>query len=126
MVEPLPYCRANSIGFYALRPLGMGLLTGEYRSRPTFHLSTGRSDYRFFQEEGFASVQHGLATLKRMAWAKGVTSPQLAIAWTLHVGVTTTVANFRDESHVRENALAVDIELSEHEVQLLYEAFRLA
>ncbi|MEE8518055.1 MAG: aldo/keto reductase [Dehalococcoidia bacterium] len=125
IADALPLCRANGLGFYALRPLAMGLLSGEYRSRPTFHLSSGRSGYRFFQEEGFANAQHGIATLRRLAWAKGITLAQAAIAWTLHTGVTTTVANFRDEGHIRENAQAPDIVLSDHESHLLNEAFSL-
>jgi aryl-alcohol dehydrogenase-like predicted oxidoreductase len=53
-----------------------------------------------------------VAALRPIAGRLGVSVPQLAIAWVVHQGgVTAAIAGSRNPEHVRQNALAPEIEL---------------
>ena len=115
-------CAALEVGFLALRPLGMGLLAGEYRSRPDYRLNAERAAYPFFGEEGFSGAQHGIAYLRRLAWAHGVTPAVVALAWIAwHAGIP--IVNWRDAAQLGEIAGATDLQLTAHEAERLTEAF---
>ena len=122
--DVLPACHAAGVGFMAYSPLAMGLLTGKYRQRAVFGGGDFRSHSSHFTEEGFAAAQHGIATLRRSAWAHGVSMTQMAMAWTLHMGAGHTIVGFKTEEQMRENVGAGEVLLTEHDVRRLLEAFR--
>ncbi len=61
--------------------------------------------------------------LKAMADARGVTPAEIAIAWAMRNGRTIVVAETASEKHVREDAAAGSLMLSEAELRTLDAAF---
>ena len=85
--ELLPACRAAGIGVLAYEPLCRGLLTGKFRSPPSF-----------------------VATLERAAVKLGVPTAALALAWAARQpGVSAVLAGARSPEQVRGNAQAAEL-----------------
>lgn len=123
LADVVPACKAAGVAFLGYRGLGMGLLSGKYHQHPQFGADDFRSIYRHFHPDGFAAAQHGIAALRRHAWVRQVTMPQLALAWVLHEGATSVLAGYKSRSQVTDIAGAGDVVMSEHEAHLLREAF---
>ena len=119
----LPTCQAHGIGFMAYSPLAMGLLTGKYHQRPNFSSDDVRAHQHYFQADGFAAAQKGLAALNRFSFIRQVTMAQTALAWTLQNGATTAIAGFKDEVQAEENAMGAEVAVTDHEAEVLTQAF---
>jgi aryl-alcohol dehydrogenase-like predicted oxidoreductase len=112
----LPFCREQGIGILAHSPLGKGLLAGKYRPGHVFAPDDERSRFDRFKGEQFARYLAKADRLKSIAEARGLTLPQLAVAWTLREeAVTVCLVGCKDAAQSRENAVAGDVELSERE-----------
>jgi aryl-alcohol dehydrogenase-like predicted oxidoreductase len=112
-------------GLMALRPLGMGLLSGAYRSCPDFRADPVRKAYPFFQEPEFSGVQPGIAMLRRLAWVRRISPAQGALAWALAAGATSVAVGVDDAEQLADCASAADLVLTQHETARLTEAFSL-
>jgi myo-inositol catabolism protein IolS len=117
-------CQQAGASLMALRPLGMGLLSGGYRSRPDFRADPERG-YPFFQEEGFNGVQPGIAMLRRLAWVRRIAPAQAALAWALMSGAVSVAVGVDDAEQLASCASAGDLVLTPHEAARLSEAFSL-
>jgi aryl-alcohol dehydrogenase-like predicted oxidoreductase len=112
----LPFCREHGIGILAHSPLGKGLLAGKYRPGHVFAPDDERSQFDRFKGERFAGYIAKADRLQAIARARGLTLPQLAVAWTLREeAVTVCLVGAKNAQQARENAAAGDVILSEAE-----------
>lgn len=113
----LPLCSELGIGFVAYSPLGRGFLTGAIRNVDTLAAGDWRRANPRFQADNLA---HNLALvdgLTRLAGARGCTAAQLALAWLLGRGPQVVpIPGTRSLARLNENAAAVTIVLSAHEL----------
>jgi aryl-alcohol dehydrogenase-like predicted oxidoreductase len=116
----LPTCRALGIGFVAYSPLGRGFLTGRFKSPDDLAEDDWRRQNPRFQGENFQKNLELVATVERLARAKGCTAAQLALAWLLSRGpdIVPIPGSTRAE-RVEENARAAGIQLTTAEAASL-------
>lgn len=93
----LPWCQQQHIPVMAYCPLAQG---GRLRSGLMNH-----------------PVLNSLANLR------GVTIAQLLLAWVIHHDQVMAIPKAGSVAHVKENALALDIVLSQEEIELIEKAF---
>jgi len=120
-VEVLPFCRASGLGVLPWGPLGAGFLTGRYRrdeAPPEGSRMAGAGDdweearHRRAIEQNFRVVDEAEA----IASARGVSIPQVAIAWLLGTpGVTAPIIGPRTEAHLEDLLGAGGLELGDDE-----------
>ncbi len=114
-----PVLEELGIGVTAYGVLSRGLLSGSTPSGP----GDIRAHFPRFAGENRARNQGLVAALGRLAAAKGVTAPQMAIAWVLAKGATLVpVVGARTRSQIAESLGALEVELSPDEVRRLEEA----
>jgi len=116
--EFLRYIREAGIGLVPYFPLAAGMLTGKYRKdnidRVKGHIIDDKLQDRYFTEANFRAVE----LLQEFAKRKGVTLPQLAIAWLLsHEEVCGVIAGVTKMEHLEDNAKATSIELTEEDLR---------
>ncbi len=121
---PLPACRELGIGFVAYSPLGRGFLTGQIRSPQDFGEDDFRSRLPRFQGENFQRNLNLVATVEELAEEKGRTPSQIALAWVLGRGDDIVpIPGTKRRSYLEENAEAVDVELTDEDLERLEQAF---
>jgi aryl-alcohol dehydrogenase-like predicted oxidoreductase len=110
-------CRELGIGVVVYEPLGSGTLSG----KPIDEI---RETWAEWSEWGFykrlLAGENGeksavlVAALRPVAERLSVSVPQLAIAWVLHQdGVSSVLAGSANPDHVRSNAAAAELDLSD-------------
>jgi aryl-alcohol dehydrogenase-like predicted oxidoreductase len=121
--EILPALKELGIGLVAYSPLGRGFLSGRFSSPE--ELDEGdfrRSGPRFTGE----NLEHNLLLAERvreLAAEKGVAPGQLALAWVLHRWEhIVPIPGTKRVAYLEENLAALDVELSDEEVELIAEA----
>ena len=122
--EILPTVRELGIGFVPYSPLGRGFLTGRWRSIEDMPENDTRSA-RFprFAEENFEKNVKLADRVREVADGKGITPGQLALAWLLHQGEDIVpIPGTKRREYLEENAAAVDVKLSEDDLQRIEEA----
>jgi len=108
------------ITFVAYSPLGRGFLTGELKSPDDLAPNDWRRLNPRFQGENFEKNLELVEELGAMAWNKGTTPAQLALAWLLTRGPQVVpIPGSRRIERLEENTAAADIELSENELHRL-------
>ncbi len=121
---PLPACRELGIGFVAYSPLGRGFLTGQIRSPEDFGEDDFRSRLPRFQGENFQRNLNLVAGVEELAEEKGRTPSQIALAWVLGRGNDIVpIPGTKRRSYLEENAEAVDVELTDEDLERLEQAF---
>ncbi len=118
--ELLPLCADQQIGVIPYNPLAGGFLTGKYRRdqpppedtrfarRKEMYMPRYWNDVNFDAVERFASL----------AQEHGKTPAQLAIAWLIHNPVITApIVGASKVSQIQETLKAVDMSLSEEEIE---------
>ena len=119
----LATCRGEGVGFVAYSPLGRGFLTG--RVDTLEHLAG--DDYRRslprFQGENLTKNLDLLHRVQALAKEKGCTPSQLALAWVLAQGEDIVpIPGTKRRTYLEENAAAVGVTLSAHDLRRLREA----
>jgi aryl-alcohol dehydrogenase-like predicted oxidoreductase len=121
---PLSTCRELGIGFVAYSPLGRGFLSGRFRTPDDLEEGDFRRHHPRFQGENFRRNLELVARVEELAAEKGCTPSQLALAWVLSRGDDVVpIPGTKRRSYLEENAAAVEVELSAHEVDRLTEMF---
>ncbi|MDK4731786.1 aldo/keto reductase [Rhizobium sp. CNPSo 3490] len=121
--DVLATCRELGIGFVPYSPLGRGFLTGAIRKADDLADDDFRRQVPRFQAENFDANAALVATLEKLAAAKGVTTAQLALAWVLNQGDDIVpIPGARKLHHLEQNVAAADITLSAEELDQLGEA----
>ena len=122
--EILPAIRELGIGLVAYSPLGRGFLSGRIHSVDDLEASDFRRANPRFQGENFQKNLDLVERVEELAASKGCTAAQIALAWVLAQGEdivpipgTTRVKN------LEENVSALDVELSDEELQDLEAVF---
>ena len=121
--ELFRWCEERGIGVATYEPLANGMLAGAIRAPEDLARVVGE-DYmewpfwqRLFSPGRFERSQTVVDGMRAVAGNIGCTVAQLALAWNLRQpGVTATLAGSRNPVHVRENAEAASIELTDAQV----------
>jgi len=94
-------------------PLAHGLLSGRMTESTTFDSDDWRSKSPDFTGETFRRNLAVVQQLQRFAWDRGMSLPQLAVAWTLaNPAVDVTIVGARRPAQLNETAAAADVEVS--------------
>jgi len=118
--ELLALTEELGITFVAYSPLGRGFLTGSLKSPDDLAPNDWRRLNPRFQGENFEKNLELVEELGAMAWNKGTTPAQLALAWLLTRGPQVVpIPGSRRIERLEENTAAADIELSENELHRL-------
>jgi aryl-alcohol dehydrogenase-like predicted oxidoreductase len=111
-------CRELGIGLVAYSPMGRGFLTGKIKSRADLAPDDWRLENPRFSEANLARNLKLVETVEAMARDKGCTPAQLALAWLLAQGEDVVpIPGTRRAERLDENAAAVDVVLSQDELQ---------
>jgi aryl-alcohol dehydrogenase-like predicted oxidoreductase len=120
----LPTCRELGIGFVAYSPLGRGFLTGRIQSPEDLEDGDFRRNNPRFQGENFQRNLDLVARVEEIAAEKGRTPGQIALAWLLSHGEDIVpIPGTKRRRYLEENAEAVDVELTDEELERLEQAF---
>ena len=108
--EILPLCRELGIGFDAYSPLGRGMLMGTIEGADSLGEGDRRRDHPRFQAGNIDANVAIVQPLKEITVSKGVSMPQLAIAWLLHQGEDLVpIPGTKRTAHLLENIAAANI-----------------
>jgi aryl-alcohol dehydrogenase-like predicted oxidoreductase len=123
--EVVPYCIENKIAIIAYSPMQRGLLTGKIKPGHQFNDGDTRENSRFYKPENIVRVNAFLDTLRPLAESKKATLGQLVLRWTVgQPGITIALAGARNAEQAIQNAKAMDISLSQEEVQFINKQIR--
>jgi aryl-alcohol dehydrogenase-like predicted oxidoreductase len=115
-----PVLAELGIGFVPYSPLGRGFLTGQIRSVDDFAADDFRRHSPRFQGDNFTRNLELVDRVQELAGRKQCTPGQLALAWLLAQGEhIVPIPGTKKRERLRENLGAVDVELSQDELQLL-------
>lgn len=119
------YCINNNIGIIAYSPLQRGLLTGKIRPDHKFNMGDSREGNRHYTPENIIRVNNFLEKLRPLAESKRATLAQLVLRWTIEQpGITIALAGARNVAQAEENAAAVQVKLSQAEMDYINEQIR--
>jgi aryl-alcohol dehydrogenase-like predicted oxidoreductase len=122
--EVLPTVRELGIGFVAYSPLGRGFLSGRIRSTDDLAEDDFRKFHPRFQGENFQRNLDLVAQVDALAAEKGVTPGRLALAWVLARGDDVVpIPGTTRAAHLEENVGALDVELTQDDLDRLERAF---
>ena len=118
--EIVPYCIANQIGIVVYSPMQRGILSGKIKPGHQFNPGDSRPDTPYYKPENVIRINDFLDRIKPVADGKGVNLAQLVLRWTLQMpGVSTVLAGIRNEEQLKENAVAMEFELSREEMDII-------
>ena len=119
----LSICEELGMGIMGYGPIGRGLLSDTVQPGRMAENDNRRKHARF-QAENFEKNMNLLQTARDLAEEKGMTLPQLAIAWVLNkVGPIIPFPGCKTVKHLEENLDALTIELSAKDMAQLDEAY---
>ncbi|MVX36875.1 aldo/keto reductase [Myroides sp. LoEW2-1] len=105
-------------------PLGRGFLSGTIKDTSELSENDFRHTVPRFQKEFFESNKTLLGRIEQLADKKNVTPAQLSLAWLLHKGENIIpIPGTKHEKYLIENAKAVDVELTQEEMQYLDDTY---
>jgi aryl-alcohol dehydrogenase-like predicted oxidoreductase len=120
--QMFPTAEELGIGIMAYGPLAHGLLTGAFSPDMTFEESDWRArgmifGQALFQGDNFRQNLAVVDQLKALAAGKGVTLPQLALAWVIaNPRVSVALSGTRRTSEIEDNVKALEIAFTPDEL----------
>ena len=118
--ELVPYCIQNHISIIAYSPMQRGILTGKISPGHKFDEGDSRPDTPYYKRENIQKINDFLDRIKPIAEQKGVELAQLVLRWTAEQpGITCVLAGARNAEQAEKNALALEINISEEEIDLI-------
>lgn len=123
--ELLHFCRVHQIGILSYASLAGGMLSGRYKTEPTFEPGDRRTFfYPFLQEPDFSRCRKLVDVVEARAAAKGITAADASIQWVLsREGMTAALVGTKNESRARRNAKALDVMLDETDFRCFDETY---
>jgi aryl-alcohol dehydrogenase (NADP+) len=123
--EMIPYCVDQGIGLIPWSPLARGFFAGNRKrgggGETTRANSDDYADQLYFREEDFTVAER----VQEIAQQRGVTGSQVALAWLLHKPyITAPIIGATKLEHLEQSLAALDIDLSEEEVNKLEEPYQ--
>jgi aryl-alcohol dehydrogenase-like predicted oxidoreductase len=121
--ELLPTVRELGIGFVPYSPLGRGFLTGRFRSLDDLPEDDYRRFSPRFQGENLERNLELVGVVESLASEHGASASQLALAWVLsRGGDIVPIPGTKHVSYLEENVAALDLELTDADLERLGEA----
>jgi aryl-alcohol dehydrogenase-like predicted oxidoreductase len=120
--ELLAACKKHGMAFMAFAPLGRGILAGLFRAAADLPEGDRRAkDSRY----AGGNIEHNLAlvaNLERIAREKGIAVATLALAWVMQQsgrrgGAVIPIPSSKSRKHLRENAAAASVSLSDEDLR---------
>jgi aryl-alcohol dehydrogenase-like predicted oxidoreductase len=122
-VEILGVLRELGIGFVPYSPLGRGFLTGKIRTLDDLAQDDFRRHQPRLQGENLESNIAIVEVVDRIAADRGATAAQVALAWVLAQGDDVVpIPGTKRRTYLEDNAGAVDVTLTEQDLEDLEEA----
>ncbi|WP_447767646.1 aldo/keto reductase [Sphingobacterium faecium] len=120
--ETVSYCVVNNKSILAYSPLERGLLTGKITANYQFQPGDHRSKLPHFQPDFIAKTNNLLEKIKPIADQHQATLGQLVLRWTIErAGITIALAGARNAQQAVQNAKAIDIHLTQEEIETINE-----
>ena len=120
----LAAARRLGVALVAYSPLGRGFLTGAFAKLADLPADDYRLHSPRFQGDNFARNRELVGKVESMAAARGVAAAQVALAWVLAQGEDIVpIPGTKRRKYLEQNAAAVDITLTPHELADLSAAF---
>lgn len=120
----LQYLSNHSISFVPYFPLTSGLLTGKYDRQTTFPEDDIRSQIADFKEPRFSKALAAVDVIRPIAKQHQATVTQIVLAWYIkNPLISVVIPGAKRATQVKANAKAMDIQLSDHEYQVIEKAF---
>ncbi|PRY59897.1 aldo/keto reductase [Glycomyces artemisiae] len=122
-VEQLfPVLEELGIGFVAYSPLGRGFITGGAKPADEYDEDDMRRNDPRWAPGNFEQNVAAVERLGELARAKGITVPQLALAWVLRQkDYIVPIPGSRSRSRIEENTAAADVELTDADLAAIKE-----
>jgi aryl-alcohol dehydrogenase-like predicted oxidoreductase len=115
--------RELGIGFVAYSPLGRGFLSGSFKKPEDIPEGDFRRNNPRFQGDNFYKNLELVKRVTEIAYEKGCSASQLALAWVLAQGDDIVpIPGTKRIKYLEENIAAAEIELTAEELQRLDEA----
>src|ERR1700730_17374960 len=116
--DVLPVLEELGIGLVPYSPLGKGFLTGKINDTTTFDSSDFRGRIPRFEPEARRANQARVDLLRSIAYRKGATPAQVALAWLLEQKPwIVPIPGTRRLDRLEENLGAADVELSDEDLR---------
>jgi aryl-alcohol dehydrogenase-like predicted oxidoreductase len=120
----LEACARIGAAFVAYSPLGRGFLSGRFKRPEDFDADDFRRNSPRFQGANFQKNLDLVASIERIAAAKGCSAAQLALAWVLsRGGHVIPIPGTKRRSYLDENLGALDVHLTRAELAGIDAAF---
>ncbi len=117
-------CREFNMGFMAYSPLGRGFFAGQVHGAKDMSEGDGRINHPRFQAENLERNLHLLKQFEQVAKDKAATPAQLALAWLVAQGSDVIpIPSNKSRKHLEENIKALDLHLTEEELNRLNTLF---
>ncbi|WP_436790411.1 aldo/keto reductase [Yinghuangia sp. YIM S10712] len=114
--ELIPQCRADGVGVIVWSPLAGGYLTGRYRDGA----DSGRRSKHTFPPVAPDLGARALDATERIAVSRGVSTAQVALAWTLsRPGITSVIIGASSLQQLDDNLAAATLKLDDDELAAL-------
>jgi len=122
--EILPTCQELGISLMPYAPLGRGFLTGTIKSSDDLIEGDRRRDHPRFSDENISKNKIKVGVIERVAEKSGFKPAQIALAWVLAKDDRIVpIPGTKHRKFIDENIRAVDIVLSEAQIEELDDAF---
>jgi aryl-alcohol dehydrogenase-like predicted oxidoreductase len=122
--EILTTCRELGIGYMAYSPLGRGFLTATIKNLDVLLPKDRRRNHPRFDAENLKRNVEILKPIEEIAVTHKCTPAQVALAWILAQGEDIIpIPGTKRRTTLEQNAAAVDIQLTPHEINRLSQAF---
>jgi len=114
------FCHEKKIELVSYSPLGMGILSGKYRSAN--ELNDARTSLFCFKDPCKKALDDLLAVLQEIALSYNVSCAQVALAWTASCGVDTVILGARNSNQLKSNVEALSFKLQDAQFLALKKA----
>lgn len=117
-----PVLEELGIGFVAYSPLGRGFITGGAKPADEYDEDDMRRGDPRWAPGNFEQNVAAVERLGELARAKGITVPQLALAWVLRQkDYIVPIPGSRSRARIEENTAAADVELTDADLAAIKE-----